>query len=64
MTEKVQTEVIAEKDRQDLFIIRDFNAPIEKVFRAFSEAAILERYVSTQTSCNGGTMSNATNPVA
>jgi len=42
MTEK--TRVIAEKDKQELFIIREFDIPREDVFRAFSDPDILVQF--------------------
>lgn len=41
MTKKNQTTIIAEKGKQELFIIREFNAPRELVFRAFNEPELL-----------------------
>ena len=42
MTEK--TRVIAEKNKQELFIIREFDIPREDVFRAFSDPDILVQF--------------------
>lgn len=42
MTEK--TRVITEKNKQELFIIREFDIPREDVFRAFSDPDILVQF--------------------
>ena len=42
MTEK--TRVIAENNKQELFIIREFDIPREDVFRAFSDPDILVQF--------------------
>jgi uncharacterized protein YndB with AHSA1/START domain len=39
-----KTQIIAEKGKQEFFIIREFDAPRELVFKAFSEAKILEEF--------------------
>src|SRR4051812_1506510 len=44
MENTVQTQVTAEKDRQELFIIREFDAPRELVFKAFSTPEILQQF--------------------
>ncbi len=40
----IKTEIIAEEGKQELFVIRHFAAPIQKVFRAFTDPNILERW--------------------
>ena len=40
-----KTRIIAEKDKQELFIIREFDAQRELVFKAFSDADILVQWV-------------------
>lgn len=40
-----QTEIIAEDGKQELFIIREFEAPRELVFRAYTEADLYEQWV-------------------
>jgi len=45
MTQKNQTKVTAEPGRQELFITREFDAPREMVFRAFSDPAILAQFL-------------------
>ncbi len=44
MTTNLQTQVIAEEGKQELFIIREFNATRELVFKAFSHAEFLEQF--------------------
>jgi uncharacterized protein YndB with AHSA1/START domain len=44
MTTTNKTKVIAEKGKQELFIIREFDAPRELVFKAFSEPEILIQF--------------------
>ncbi len=39
-----QTKIIATKGAQELFIIREFDAPRENVFKAFSDPEILARF--------------------
>jgi uncharacterized protein YndB with AHSA1/START domain len=43
MTNK--TKIIAETDKQELFIIRDFDAPQGLVFKAFSEPELLVQWM-------------------
>lgn len=40
-----KTQIVAEPGRQELFIIREFEAPRDLVFRAFSDADILVQWV-------------------
>lgn len=42
---KNQTKVVAEKGVQELFITREFDAPRELVFRAFSEPELLAQWL-------------------
>lgn len=44
MTTNNQTKIIAEVGKQELFIIREFDAPRELVFKAFSHAEFLEQF--------------------
>lgn len=39
-----KTQIIAETGKQELFIIREFDAPREMVFKAFSDPEILTQY--------------------
>ena len=41
---KKETKIIAEEGKQELFIERVFDAPIEKVFEAFSKPEILIKF--------------------
>jgi uncharacterized protein YndB with AHSA1/START domain len=43
---KRETTIIAENGTQELFIIREFDAPREMVFRAFTDPAIFVRFFS------------------
>jgi len=45
MTTKNRTKITAEPGRQELFITREFEAPRELVFKAFSDPAILVRFL-------------------
>jgi uncharacterized protein YndB with AHSA1/START domain len=40
----VKSEIIAEEGKQELFIIREFDAPREMVFQAFSDPEILVQF--------------------
>jgi len=42
---KNQTKIVAEKGVQELFITREFNAPRELVFRAFSDPELLVQWL-------------------
>jgi len=44
MENKNKTQIVAEPGRQELFNIREFDAPRELVFRAYSEKEILEQW--------------------
>lgn len=44
---KNQTKIIAEPGKQEFFIIREFDAPRELVFRAFSDEAVLVQWVGS-----------------
>lgn len=39
------TQIIAEAGKQELFIIREFNAPRELVYKAFSEAEYIKQWM-------------------
>ena len=41
---KEKTQVIAEKDKQELFIIREFDIPRNNVFQAFTDPEILVQF--------------------
>ncbi len=40
-----QLDITAEKGRQELFIVRTFDAPREQVFKAFTEPELLEKWL-------------------
>jgi uncharacterized protein YndB with AHSA1/START domain len=42
---KNQTKVTAEEGKQELFIIREFNAPRELVFNAFNDPALIVQWL-------------------
>lgn len=44
MAQKNQLQIVAEKGRQECFIIRDFDAPREMVFKAFSDPDIFVQF--------------------
>jgi uncharacterized protein YndB with AHSA1/START domain len=45
MTTKNQTTIIAEPGKQELFIIREFDAPRELVFKAYTDPKIIEQWL-------------------
>jgi uncharacterized protein YndB with AHSA1/START domain len=45
MASKNQTKVVAEPGKQELFITREFEAPRELVYKAFTDAALLTRWL-------------------
>jgi uncharacterized protein YndB with AHSA1/START domain len=45
---ELKTRVDAEAGKQELFITRDFDLPVELVFRAYVEPAILEQWMGTK----------------
>ena len=40
-----KTTITAEEGKQELFIIREFDAPRELLFRAYTEADLYEQWV-------------------
>ena len=44
MAPKKQTQIVAEKGKQEYFIIREFDAPREMVFKAFSDPKIFVEF--------------------
>ena len=44
---ELKTKVDAEEGRQDLFITREFELPLELVFRAYTEPELLEQWMGT-----------------
>lgn len=45
MASKNKTQIIAEQGKQELFIIREFDAPRDLVFKAYSVKELLEEWV-------------------
>ena len=45
MASKNQTKIIAEPGKQELFIVREFEAPRELVFHAFTDKDILVQWI-------------------
>ena len=48
MANKNKTSVIAEPGKQELFIVREFDAPRSLVFKAFSDKKLLEGWLGCQ----------------
>jgi uncharacterized protein YndB with AHSA1/START domain len=45
---ELKTKVNAEEGRQDLLITREFDLPVELLFRAYSEPELLEQWMGTR----------------
>jgi uncharacterized protein YndB with AHSA1/START domain len=45
---EIKTIVNAEKGRQDLYIIREFDAPLELLFKAYTEPELIEQWMGTK----------------
>jgi uncharacterized protein YndB with AHSA1/START domain len=45
---ELKTKVDAEEGRQDLYVTREFDLPLELVFRAYTEADLLEQWMGTK----------------
>ena len=43
-----KTKIIAEEGKQDLMITREFDLPLELLFRAYPEAEIIEQWMGTK----------------
>ncbi len=43
-----KTSIDAEDDRQEIFITRDFELPVELLFKAYEDAALLEQWMGTK----------------
>lgn len=43
-----KTKVKAEEGSQDLFITREFDLPLQSLFKAYSDAGIVEQWMSTK----------------
>lgn len=44
----LKTRIEAEEGRQDLYIIREFDIPLELLFKAYSEAEIVAQWMGTK----------------
>lgn len=63
-----KTKVIAEEGKQELMIIREFDLPVELLFRAYAEAEFLEQWMGTkvillETRRQGGYKFETTDPM-
>lgn len=45
---ELKTKIIAEDGRQDLLITREFDLPLELLFRAFAEPEIIEQWMGSK----------------
>jgi len=45
---EAQTKVQAEEGRQELFIIREFDLPVELLFKAYEDARLFEQWMGTK----------------
>ncbi|ANI88230.1 ATPase [Arachidicoccus ginsenosidimutans] len=45
---ELKTKVNAEEGKQDLLITREFDLPVELVFKAYTEAGLLEQWMGTK----------------
>ncbi len=45
---ELKTKIRAEEGRQELFITRDFDLPVELLFKAYTEAEIVEQWMGTK----------------
>ncbi len=45
---ELKTKVTAVPDRQEIFITRDFDLPVELLFRAYAEAELIEQWMGTK----------------
>lgn len=43
-----KTSIIAEEDRQEIFITREFELPLNLLFRAYSEADLVEQWMGNK----------------
>ena len=46
--EKNKTRITAEPDKQELFILREFDAPVELLFKAYVEPEFIEQCMGTK----------------
>ncbi|MCZ4242669.1 SRPBCC family protein [Pedobacter punctiformis] len=45
---ELKTKINAEKDKQELMITREFDLPVELLFKAYAEADIVEQWMGTK----------------
>ncbi|MBX2907398.1 MAG: SRPBCC domain-containing protein [Taibaiella sp.] len=45
---ELKTKVTAVPDRQEIFITRDFDLPVELLFKAYEEAELVEQWMGTK----------------
>ncbi|MFB5945607.1 SRPBCC family protein [Albibacterium profundi] len=45
---ELKTRIHAEEDRQELFIIREFDLPLELLFKAYEDPEIVEQWMGTK----------------
>ncbi|QHS55737.1 ATPase [Mucilaginibacter sp. 14171R-50] len=45
---ELKTKITAEEGRQDLLISREFDLPVELLFKAFTEAELVEQWMGTK----------------
>lgn len=45
---ELKTKVTAEPGRQEIFITRDFDLPVELLFKAYEEAELVEQWMGTK----------------
>jgi uncharacterized protein YndB with AHSA1/START domain len=48
MDTKSKTSIIAEDNKQELFVLREFDAPREKVFKAFSQTSLMQKFFAPE----------------
>lgn len=45
---ELKTRIHAEEDKQELFIVREFDLPLELLFKAYEDAEIVEQWMGTK----------------
>lgn len=45
---ELKTKIIAEEGRQELFVIREFDLPIDLLFKAYEDPEIVEQWMGTK----------------
>ena len=43
-----KTQINAEADKQELFITREFDIPLELLFKAYTDAELVEQWMGTK----------------